>query len=177
MQTEWSDAALSAPLNRIDDFLDTAKGQSLRATLLSIFVDLTPRLYDASKEFMVNREDAPVTELTIMPIPSPQSLEDQKATHEAFINLRAALTQQTNGDSDLQARYWSQGYIQQPGTISHEESPTQRASLFAMVIGWESKEQHEKARNTDSFKKTITSVREKRLTKGTEMYHVKFRTI
>lgn len=68
--------------------------------------------------------------------------------------------------------------MEQPATVPHEESPTNgRASLYVLVIGWASKEAHDKVRETETFTKAIAPIRERRLKTGTEMWHVRFRQI
>ncbi|KKZ64870.1 hypothetical protein EMCG_09247 [[Emmonsia] crescens] len=73
-------------------------------------------------------------------------------------------------------RWLSLGWVERPGTVEHADSPSGEAELAALVIGWESVQEHEAVMGTDAFEKAIAPVRKKMLPglKVLEMRYVKF---
>jgi hypothetical protein len=76
------------------------------------------------------------------------------------------------------AKSFSMGWFDRPATVQHPDSPSKEASLCTLVVGWESKEDHEAARATEEFGKAIEPIREYMLpaVKVLQMRHVRFKS-
>lgn len=63
--------------------------------------------------------------------------------------------------------------------FEHQDSPSGKALVYLLAIGWKSREQHTQARDTKAFADTIEPLRKQLLSpvKGLEMKHVKFQKI
>lgn len=74
---------------------------------------------------------------------------------------------------------FSIGWFARPAVVKHQDSPTGAALLNALVIGWNTVEDHMAAKETTEFAKGVRKIRENILSpvEGLEMRHVTFHSI
>lgn len=120
----------------------------------------------------------PVTELCFLPFPNDMSAKEARQLDADLINFRTALVvelQQEQGP-----RSWAMGHVDRPSTVDHAQSPSGRARVHLLAVGWESVEAHTNAKKTKEFIDSIKPIREKLLAPpvpGLEMKHVSFQKI
>lgn len=71
------------------------------------------------------------------------------------------------------------GQVDRPSAVQHAKSPSGQATLYLLVVGWESIDAHEKTKETEQFASSISPIREKSLgaIPGLEVKHVSFQKI
>lgn len=150
-------------------FLDPSSPQ-----VITFFANLNPPPMTTSGTFA----DNPVTELVAFAVRSDISPDDQRQWDNDTIALRSALMEKIP-QKDLRPLTWSTGCVARPVNFDHPRSPSGKAIVYILAVGWESKEKHLAARETPEFAETIQPLREKMLppVKGLEMRHVRFRKV
>jgi hypothetical protein len=128
-----------------------------------------------------------VTELAVLAFSHALSPEEKSALNGDLIDFRSALLnlsqpkQQNQNENQTQTQasppaWFSMAWVDRPGKVQHPDSPSEHAFLSILVVGWQSKEQHEAVRQTEEFGKAIAPIRSRMLkpAKGLEMRHVRF---
>lgn len=119
----------------------------------------------------------PVTELAFLLFPSTLSAGETRQLDADLINFRMALVDKL--PQEERARSWSMGHVDRPSMVQHDKSPSGKARVHLLVVGWESTEVHKNATQTQEFVNSIAPIREKLLppVPGLEMKHVSFRNV
>ncbi|GAD93609.1 conserved hypothetical protein [Paecilomyces variotii No. 5] len=163
---DWADARGAARTNEIRHFLDAS------TEMITFYVSLIPSL--AGTDVLTKN---PVTELVGLAFPSDMSPDEHKKVNSDLIAFRTALLEHM--DKNARAISWSMGHVSRPGTVDHASSPSGKALVHMLAVGWESVEAHKAARETQVFADVIKPLREKMLPppKGVEMRHAKLNKI
>ena len=71
------------------------------------------------------------------------------------------------------------GWMDRPGTLDHSGSPSGKAMVHLLAVGWANVEAHKAARETKEFSESIKPIRERMLppVQGFWMKHVPFRKL
>lgn len=119
----------------------------------------------------------PVTELCALTFPNSLSAAETKELHAHLNNFRAALLDQLPAGSGPQS--WAMGRVDRPSAVPHPKSPSGKAVVHLLAIGWESVELHMKAKGTEQFANGIAPIRERMLPPipGLELKHVSFQKL
>lgn len=120
----------------------------------------------------------PVTELCFLPFPNNMSATETRQLNADLIKFRTALFVQLPQEQGPCS--WAMGHVDRPSTMEHGQSPTGRAMVHLLAVGWESVEAHGNAKKTKEFVDSIAPIREKLLAPpvpGLEMKHVSFQKI
>ncbi|CAG7931427.1 unnamed protein product [Penicillium olsonii] len=167
-QTDWSDARSSTDQNMLDPFL--AEDNAQQPT--SVYVTLSPPI-SATATLTQN----PVTELCALPYASTLSVLEAKQINANLISFRTALMEQAPQMAG--PRSWAMGQLDRPCKLDHALSPSGKATVHFMAVGWDSVDAHLKAKETEKFVEGIGPLREKMLAPipGLEMKHVSFQKI
>ncbi|KAE8354671.1 hypothetical protein BDV28DRAFT_146874 [Aspergillus coremiiformis] len=137
-----------------------------------IFTSLMPSIND-TESLTTN----PVTELVALSFPSSLTMDERWKLSGDLMAFRVALTEElAEGARPVS---WAMAQLERPGTFEHEKSPSGRAILQLLAVGWESVEVHQAARETEEFQRTIAPIREKMIPSVPPfgMKHVSFRKI
>ncbi|KAJ9257359.1 hypothetical protein DTO027B5_3874 [Paecilomyces variotii] len=163
---DWADARGAARTNEIHKFQDTS------TEMITFYVSLSPSL--AETDLLTKN---PVTELVGLAFPSDMTPDEQKKVHFDLIAFRTALLEKM--DENLRPVSWSMGHVSRPGTVDHANSPSGKALLHMLAVGWESVDAHKNAKETQVYWEVIKPLREKMLPppKGLEMRHAKLTKI
>jgi hypothetical protein len=142
--------------------------------IINLFATLAPPISTSSDTLTSHT----VTELAPVAFPSTLSPQDQPEWHQDWISLRSVLMEKLP-DPRIRAKAFSMGYVERPAVLEHPDSPSGKAVLYMVVVGWDSVEQHHAWIGTEEFKNAIRPVSEKSLpfVKGLEMRHVRFRKV
>lgn len=105
------------------------------------------------------------------------SPDEHAAVDAALIDFRSALLEKLPGC--LKPKSWSMGQVERPGSREHRKSPSGKACMAFLAVGWESKEVHLEAKKEEVFVQAITPVRKKMLPSihETDMWHVVFQKV
>jgi hypothetical protein len=120
----------------------------------------------------------PVTELCFLPFPNNLSATETRKLDADLINFRAAVVVQLPQAEGQ--RSWAMGHVDRPSTVEHGQSPSGRARVHLLAVGWESVEAHTNAKKTKEFVDSIAPIRVKLLAPPVpelEMKHVSFQKI
>ena len=114
--------------------------------------------------------NAPVTEFACFTLPASASNEQKSAMEDAILNLATTVTRTGSCDS------FATGWVIEE--LDHEKGTDGKAIGFSALLGWPSKEEHMKSRETPEFLEAAGPVRGMALPpttgyKGTTVYHVK----
>lgn len=166
---EWADSSHSVSIDCLQPFVDPSSPQ-----VIALFANLNPPPMTTSGTLA----DNPVTELAALAVPSTLTPAEQTKWHEDIVAFRSALMEKVS-QKDIRPLTWSTGYVERPATFDHPQSPSGKAQVYLLAVGWESKEKHLAARETQEFADTIQPLRKKTLppVKGLEMRHVRFRKV
>ncbi|EEP76164.1 predicted protein [Uncinocarpus reesii 1704] len=158
---EWKDNTGCVPLSMFAPVLDP------ETQPIAFHTTLTPPLNDILTT-------APVIELAVLAFPKDINPPERTALNNDLINFRSTCLQLT--DSKPPSAF-SMGWVERPGSVPHQDSKSGRAQLIVLVVGWESREQHEEVRKTTGFGNSIAPIRERMLPaiKALQMRHVKFK--
>lgn len=104
-------------------------------------------------------------------------MPESKQLSADLINFRTAMVEQLPQAAG--PRSWAMGHVDRPSMVPHAKSPSGRAVVHLLAVGWESVEAHKSAKETEQFVKGISPIREKLLAPvpGLEMRHVSFQKI
>ncbi|KAJ5583279.1 hypothetical protein N7535_001899 [Penicillium sp. DV-2018c] len=165
---EWSDAHSTTNLRLLDPFLATENP----LPVVSLYVTMSPPICDT--ETLTKN---PVTELCTLLFPGDYDVADLRELNADLINFRTALLEQLPPSE--RPRSWSMGHVDRPSKMPHEYSPNGQAFAHFLAVGWDSVDAHMKARETEIFKGSIASLREKMLRPlpGLELKHVSFQKL
>ena len=74
---------------------------------------------------------------------------------------------------------WAMGTIERPGALEHGASPSGKAFVHLLTIGWESVEKHKAAKESRPFQETVQPIRHKLLTpvECLKLKHVVFQKV
>ncbi|KAJ5093842.1 hypothetical protein N7456_009703 [Penicillium angulare] len=163
---EWSDARSSASTDHLDRYLDPDAQPPM-----AVYSTLSPPV--ASSNTLTSN---PVTEICVLSFASSLSGLETKQLHSDLINFRTSLMELPE---EARPKSWSMGQVDRPSTVKHAKSPSGKAVLHLLTVGWGSVEAHKKSRETDAFVSAIAPIREKSLgaLPGLDMKHVSFRKI
>ncbi|PGH06441.1 hypothetical protein AJ79_06531 [Helicocarpus griseus UAMH5409] len=165
---EWKDTTSSLPLSQITPIL------SPTSTPISLHTTLQPPLEVSH----LTSPSTPIVELAILPFPSSLPFDEKAPLDNALSNLRSTMLNINPDEESVRRqvsssrkepvkpappRWVSLGWVERPGTVKHAESPTGDAELAVLVAGWESVEEHEAVRGTESFQKAVQPLKEKML--------------
>lgn len=119
----------------------------------------------------------PVTELCCLNFDAAMSPDEHAAVDAALIDFRSALVEKLPGL--LKPKSWSTGQVERPGSREHRHSPSGKARMTFLAVGWESKEVHLEAKKEEVFIQAITPVRERMPPSihETDMRHVVFQKV
>ncbi|KAJ5717709.1 hypothetical protein N7488_003355 [Penicillium malachiteum] len=164
---DWTDARSFAKTDDLSPYLDPDAQPPT-----TIYTTLTPPL-SSTNTFTSN----PITELCALSFSNSLSVPETKQLHSDLINFRTALLYHL--PQAVAPKSWSMGQVDRPSVVEHAKSPSGKAVMHFIVVGWESVEVHKKARETDQFINSITPIREKSLgaIPGLDMKHVSFQKI
>jgi hypothetical protein len=114
--------------------------------------------------------DAPVTEFACFALPASVSNEQKSGLEDAVLNLATTVCRTGSCTS------FATGWIVED--LDHEKGTDGKAIGFSALLGWPSKEEHMKSRETTEFLEAAGPVRGMALPptsgyKGTTMYHAK----
>ncbi|KAJ5225836.1 hypothetical protein N7468_007061 [Penicillium chermesinum] len=165
---DWTDARGSANTDEIHPFLD----DKAQAPLVSVYTTLSPA--GSGADALVTN---PVTEICALNFPDSLSVAEVKELHGDLTNFRAALMDKMPAGTGPQS--WAMGQVDRPSTVPHPKSPSGKAVVQLLAVGWESVEVHKKAKETEQFGSSIAPIREKMLPQlpGFEMKHVSFKKL
>ncbi|KAJ5287389.1 hypothetical protein N7478_003075 [Penicillium angulare] len=163
---EWTDARSSANTDHLKRYLDLDAQPPM-----AVYSTLCPPL--ASSNTLTSN---PVTEICVLSFASSLSGRETKQLHNDLINFRTSLLELSEA---ARPKSWSMGQVDRPSTVEHAKSPSGKAVLHILTVGWESVEAHKKSRETDEFVSAIAPIREKSLgaLPGLDMKHVSFRKL
>ena len=167
LHVEWTDARGSTPIEKLKPFLAEAPQPPT-----ALYTILHPPLSDTD-----TMTANPVTEICLLPFPSNLSAAESRELNAQLIDFRIAQLEQL--PQAERPKSCSMGHIDRPSTVHHDSSPSGRAMLHVLAVGWESVEAHMKAKKTDQFTQSIAPIRKKVLppVPGLEMRHVSFKKI
>ncbi|PGH13030.1 hypothetical protein AJ80_06514 [Polytolypa hystricis UAMH7299] len=116
-----------------------------------------------------------VIELVVLALPATLSPTEKSNVTNSVTALSDALLSLSTSRC-VAAQSVTPAWAIEPASVPHVDSPSGTAVLKALIVGWESKEAHERARETEAFKRTIMPIREVVLkgVEGLEMRHVRF---
>jgi hypothetical protein len=114
--------------------------------------------------------DAPVTEFACFALPASASNEQKSALEDAVLNLATTVCRTGSCTS------FATGWIVED--LDHDKGTDGKATGFSALLGWPSKEEHIKSRETAEFLEAAGPVRGMALPptsgyKGTTVYHAK----
>lgn len=163
-------------MDRLEPFVDADENDGDDgAKVISFFVTLNPPISSTA-----SLTKNPVTELVSLAISSELEIkpDEHRKWHDDLVRFRSSLLEKLSPD-DIKAQSCSMGHIERPATFDHPESPSGKAMVYFMAIGWQAKEKHIAATKTKEFGDTIEPIQEKMLTplKGLEMRHVSFKKV
>ncbi|KAF7712849.1 Uncharacterized protein PECH_002574 [Penicillium ucsense] len=164
---DWTDARCSINPELLKPFLAN-EDQPLTA----VYATLTPPI--SSTDTLTKN---PVTELFFLPVSTVISEYESRQLHADLIKLRSVMvTRLPQAEGPVS---WSMGQLGRPSTVRHEQSPSGRATVHLLIVGWESVETHSRARETKEFVDVFTPVSERLLPPIPElgMKHVRFQSI
>lgn len=172
MEEEWADSSNSTPISRLEPFIDYSNSDD-PTNALTFYSTLSPSISETD-----TLTTNPVTELVTLAVPSDISPEQHKKFNNDQVAFRDALLNKATPES-ARAISWARGQIERPAVFEHQDSPSGKALVYLLAIGWKSREQHTQARDTKAFADTIEPLRKQLLSpvKGLEMKHVKFQKI
>lgn len=109
--------------------------------------------------------------------PTSLSPDEHSALYQNLIDFRSALTEKL--EEGKRPVSWSMGHVDRPGGLEHTASPSGKAFVQFLAVGWESVEKHMAVRETKEFAQTIQPIRQKALSpiEGLKMKHVSFKKI
>lgn len=112
-----------------------------------------------------------------MPYASTLSVLEAKQVNADLLSFRARLVEKLPQAAG--PRSWAMGQLDRPGKLDHIQSPSGKATVHFVAVGWDSVEAHMKAKETDKFIESIAPLREKMLTPipGLETKHVSFQKV
>ncbi|CAG8920013.1 unnamed protein product [Penicillium salamii] len=165
---DWSDARSSTDQGLLDPFL--AEDNSQLPT--SIYVTLSPPI-TATETLTQN----PVTELCTLPYASTLSVPEARQINADLISFRTAQMEsmpQVTGPLS-----WAMGQLDRPCKLNHALSPSGKATVHFLAVGWDSVNAHLEAKETLKFSQGVAPLMEKMLAPipGLEMKHVSFQKI
>ncbi|CAI7622465.1 unnamed protein product [Penicillium pancosmium] len=164
---EWADARCSTAVALLEPFLaPSAQPPTALYTTLSPPISSTGTL-----------TANPLTEICVLPFPSSLTVQETRQLDSDLINFRIVLIEHLPQASG--PRSWTMGHVDRPSTVQHATSPSGRAVLHLLAIGWDSVEAHLQAKETEQFQQSVAPVREKMLppVPGLEIKHVSFRKV
>lgn len=162
----WTDARGASHSAQLTPFLEP------NTSATTLYTTLVPSLTD-TETLTTN----PVTELVALSFPTSLNPDEHSALNQNLIDFRTALTEKL--EEGKRPVSWSMGHVDRPGGVEHTASPSGRAFVQFLAVGWESVETHMAVRETREFKETIQPIREKALSpvEGLKMKHVSFKKI
>ncbi|KAF3388986.1 hypothetical protein F1880_003768 [Penicillium rolfsii] len=165
---DWTDARCSINASLLQPFLAEDDER-----VMAIYATLSPSI--SSTDTLAKN---PVTELCFLPFPSNMSATEARQLNIDLTNFQTALVVQL--PQEQRPCSCAMGHVDRPSTVEHGQSPTGRALVRLLAVGWESVEAHGSAKKTKVFIDSIAPIREKLLAPpvpGLEMKHVSFRKI
>ncbi|CAI7658190.1 unnamed protein product [Penicillium glandicola] len=165
---DWTDARSSVHIGLLEPFLAPENLQPPS----TLHVTFSPPL--SCTETLTKN---PVTELCILSFPSDLEVLTVREINADLINFRTTLVEQLPQAAG--PRSWSMGHVDRPSKLPHEKSTSGQAFAHLLAVGWDSREAHLEAKETEKFVRSITPLREKMLPPipGLEMKHVSFQKI
>lgn len=165
---DWNDPRSSTDLNLLDQFLAVDNAQPPT----SVYVTLSPPI-SATATLTQN----PVTELCTLPYASTLSVLEAKQLNADLISFRTALMEQM--PQVASPRSWAMGQLDRPCKLDHAHSPSGKATVHFLAVGWDSVDAHLSAKETAKFSEGVAPLMEKMLAPipGLEMKHVSFQKV
>lgn len=162
----WTDARGASHSAQLTPFLEP------NTTPTTLYTTLVPPITD-TETLTTN----PVTELVALSFPTSLSPDEHSALYQNLIDFRSALTEKL--EEGKRPVSWSMGHVDRPGGLEHTASPSGKAFVQFLAVGWESVEKHMAVRETKEFAQTIQPIRQKALSpiEGLKMKHVSFKKI
>ncbi|KAL4788346.1 hypothetical protein BJX76DRAFT_175399 [Aspergillus varians] len=168
---DWSDA--HSGIQQVNSPLDPFLEQDTQVTTL--FTTLQPSELEApATETLLSN---PITELTPLAFPTSLSPSDRSSLRADLVSFRNALVEEV--EEKVRSKSFLLGQVERPGEFEHGKSESGQVFVQFLAIGWESYEQHQKAKETEGFKGTITPLRERMIAplERLGMKHVKFQKV
>ncbi|KAI9376589.1 hypothetical protein BJX61DRAFT_538671 [Aspergillus egyptiacus] len=168
---DWSDA--HSGIQQSDLPLNPYLEPNTQVTTL--FTTLQPTESDArATETLASN---PVTELAPLAFPTSLSREDRSALNADLVSFRKALVEEV--EEKVKPKSFLSGQVERPGEFKHEKSESGQAFVHFLAVGWESVEQHQELRGTQTFGSKIAPIREKMIAplEKLGMKHVKFQKV
>lgn len=165
---EWKDSSGAVPISFLDPIIDPG------STPISFHVTMMPSInqiiYGPKRS---TEKPPPAVEIAVLAFPDKLEPSEDSSLDNSLINFRTALLELKEANAPSLV---SMGWVERPSTVKHPDSESGQASLVAIVIEWNSEEDHEAARKTDAFNDSLAPVREKMLPaiKVLHMRHVRF---
>ena len=147
----WTDARGSSLSWDLRPFLEPS------TQLTTVFSTLTPPI-TGTDTLTAN----PVTEICALAFPTSFTPDDHISLHQNLLDFRTALTQDLPMDD--RPTSWAMGTIERPGALEHDASPSGKAFVHLLTIGWDSVEKHKAAKESRQFQETVQPIRQKLLT-------------
>jgi hypothetical protein len=115
----------------------------------------------------------PVTEVAFFALPKSASDSQKSALEDTVLNLAQTCIEGSSG-SENKATSFATGWVLED--MDHHAGTEGKAISFGLMLGWESKEAHLRAKETDAFQKAVQPVRDLTLPSepGRGLYHVRF---
>ncbi|KAL4979046.1 hypothetical protein BDW66DRAFT_116859 [Aspergillus desertorum] len=169
---DWSDA--HSGIQQTNSPLDPYVEENTQVTTL--FTTLTPPDSD-DIPITSTLVASPVTELAPLAFPTSLSSSDRSSLIADLTVFRKNLSEEA--EEKVRPKSFLLGQVERPGEFAHEKSDSGRAFMHFLVLGWESYEQHQQARDTEGFKSKIAPIREKMVSPLDRlgMKHVKFQRV
>ncbi|KAL4909195.1 hypothetical protein BDW74DRAFT_146157 [Aspergillus multicolor] len=169
---DWSDA--HSGIQQTNSPLDPYIAENTQITTL--FTTLTPPDSDDTPVTSALVSN-PTTELAPLPFPTSLSASDRSSLTADLTTFRKTLAE--DAEEKVRPKSFLIGQVERPGEFEHSKSESGQAFLHFLVLGWESTEQHQQARDTDGFKSKIGPIRDKMVAPLDRlgMKHVKFQKV
>ncbi|KAL4887176.1 hypothetical protein BJY04DRAFT_48913 [Aspergillus karnatakaensis] len=119
----------------------------------------------------------PITEIAPLPFPTSLSPSDRSKLSADLVTFRKAIVEEA--EEKVRSKTFLVGQVERPGEFPSEKSESGQAFVSLLVVGWESYEQHQQAREADAFSEKIKPVRERTVPplEKLGMKHVKFQKV
>ncbi|KAL2815789.1 hypothetical protein BDW59DRAFT_13554 [Aspergillus cavernicola] len=145
--------------------------------ITTLFTTLQPTGSDTDTPATTILASNPITELMPLAFPTSLSASDRSSLSADLVSLWKTLVEEV--EEKVRPRSFLLGQVERPGAFKHEKSGSGQAFVHFLALGWESVEQHQKAKGTEAFGGRIEPIRERILPplEKLGMKHVKFQKV
>ncbi|KAL4932627.1 uncharacterized protein BDV17DRAFT_168709 [Aspergillus undulatus] len=168
---DWSDShsGIQQTSSPLADFVEE------NTNITKLFTTLLPTDTDIPATSTLTSN--PITELAPLPFPTTLSSDDRSAVSAALVSLRKACNE--DNEEKVRSKSFLVGQVERPGELEHQKAEGGKVFVHLLAVGWESYEQHQEARESEGFQKSIGPIRE-RMAPPMEklgMKHIKFQKV